>query len=179
MPTPASASERVEEFVRLLSRHEARIHAYILTLLPNWADAADVLQETNSVMWRKFGDFKTDTNFFAWACQIARLEVLAFRKRNRNVARTFTNEFLEAVANKAESLADTLEARQHHLGKCIERLREKDRQLLRDRYFKAGSVETLAQQWGRSVEAIYKALQRVRRQLVECVEQAVAQEARS
>ena len=44
-------------------RHQNRIFAYILTLVPHGADAEDIMQETASVAWEKFGTFKEGTDF--------------------------------------------------------------------------------------------------------------------
>ena len=44
-----------DQFVQDLIDCQPRLHAYILSLLPNWSDANDVLQETNPAMWRFFG----------------------------------------------------------------------------------------------------------------------------
>ena len=48
------ASEKSKLFLRLFLQNERRLYAYILTLLPNRADADDVLQEASLVMWDKF-----------------------------------------------------------------------------------------------------------------------------
>jgi RNA polymerase sigma-70 factor, ECF subfamily len=166
--------DRGEDFVRLFSRHEARMHAYILTMAPNLADAADILQETSSVMWRKFDQFQPGTNFFAWACQIARLEVQSYRKRLRHSAVALSDEFIAAVAAKAEQMNELLESRHAHLLDCMNNLRDSDRDLLQQRYFEGSTIETVASHTRRSVEAAYKALQRIRRQLFECIERASA-----
>jgi len=175
---PISARSSGDEFVRLFSRAQPRLHAYILTMVPNWADAADILQETSSVMWRKFEHFEAGTNFFAWACQIARLEVATFRKRNRRAGLMFSDDFVAAVADKTEELAHTLEARQGLLVDCLQELRPRDRELLQLRYQEESSVGKVAKHTGRNVEAVYKALQRIRRQLFECVERRSARGAR-
>ena len=172
---PDSPLARGDEFVRLFSRNEAKLHGYILTMVPNWADAADILQETSSVIWRKFDQFEKGTNFYAWACQIARLEVMAFRRRKRGGAVAFSDEFVSAVASKADELSELLEQRQHFLIDCMNKLRPRDRELLRQRYFEDSRVETVAQRTGRTVEAVYKALQRVRQQLFDCIERTSAQ----
>ena len=41
----------------------------------------DVFQAANLVLWRKFDQFEPGTNFFAWACQIIRYEVLKYREK--------------------------------------------------------------------------------------------------
>lgn len=41
------------EFIQLLTTHQSRLYAYILTLVFDPNDADDVLQETNTVLWSK------------------------------------------------------------------------------------------------------------------------------
>src|SRR5262249_46237430 len=118
--------------------------------------------------------FEPGTNFLAWGCQIARLEVAAFRKRNRHRL-LMSDALVGAVAVKAEACNDSLESRNRYLAECLQRLRPRDPALLRDRYFDGSSVESLSQRTGRTIDAVYKALQRIRRQLFECVEQAASQ----
>jgi len=43
-----SRAERADEFTLLFGRHARQIYAYILTLIPHWADAEDVFQETST-----------------------------------------------------------------------------------------------------------------------------------
>ena len=48
----------VEEFMRLFGAHRRRLYQFILSLVPNVQDAEDVLQETNIILWRKFGGYQ-------------------------------------------------------------------------------------------------------------------------
>src|SRR5262249_3667766 len=129
-PQPVAPHATGDEFVRLFSRTQPRLQAYILTMVPNWADAADILQETSSVMWRKFEQFERGSNFFAWACQIARFEVTAYRKRTKREGLLFSDEFLAAIADTNDQLAATFEARQSFLVDCLQQLRPRDRELV-------------------------------------------------
>src|SRR6266566_4360654 len=71
-------------FLRLFLQNERRLYAYILTLLPNRADADDVLQEASLVMWDKFEEEHPPDDFAAWGCRIAYFKVLdAYRKKQR------------------------------------------------------------------------------------------------
>ena len=51
----------------LMTRHQRQIFGYIYTLVPNRADAEDILQETSLVICEKFDEFKEGTDFVAWA----------------------------------------------------------------------------------------------------------------
>jgi RNA polymerase sigma-70 factor (ECF subfamily) len=53
------------EFLGLLVPNQRRIQAFILTLVPNVADAEDIYQETLSEMWNKFDSFEVGTDFVA------------------------------------------------------------------------------------------------------------------
>ena len=106
------------------SRSNARrVYGYIYTMLPRWADADDVFQETSRVLWQKFGEFRSGTDFFAWARQVARYQVLYFRQRQQRCRVKFTDAFLDAVAATAADNAEQLEAEQRALAECMEKLK--------------------------------------------------------
>ncbi len=141
-----------------------------MSLIPNWADAEDVLQQANLVLWKKFGQFRGGTDFFAWASRIVYLESKDLRKRQLRALVRFGDEFLEQIADEAVEMGDEMADRERVLGDCVATLRPDERELLRLRYEGGGDAQGIADALGRSVEAIYTALSRVRRKLVECVD---------
>jgi RNA polymerase sigma-70 factor (ECF subfamily) len=168
--------ERVEAFVRLLGQNQRRIFLYVMNLVPSWNDAEEIVQEANLVLWREFGQFQLGTNFAAWACKVAFHQVLAWRKRRQRDRLQFSPEFLEAVAEEASAAFEVLEERSRALAGCIEKLPEPQRQMLRLRYSENQTIEGIAGQIDRSVEAVYRALSRIRQSLHECVNQKLARE---
>ena len=171
-PDPA----RVEEFVRLLGQNQRRLFLYVRTLVPNPLDAEEVLQNTNLVLWREFGQFQAGTNFAAWACRVALNQVLAWRKKRQRDRLEFTDEFLVAVAREAEERADVLEDRCRALAGCLEKLPRDQRELIRLRYDEGGSIESVARQARRTVDATYRALSRIRHTLHDCVTRTLERE---
>src|SRR6476620_1570072 len=91
-------SDPTSEFLELYSHNYPRLQFYLTTLLPIAEDAADVLQETSLVLWKKFDTYTTGTNFFAWACKIARLQALKHRERRGKAAMAFSDELLDTLA---------------------------------------------------------------------------------
>lgn len=164
------SAERMNTFVGLFTSHEVRLRAFAMSLVPNWADAEDVLQQANLVLWKKFDQFQVGTEFFAWAARIVYLEAKDFRKRKLRSKIRFGDEFFDAIADEATEMSDELARRQQVLGDCVARLPEKHRQLLRLRYEHGGSGVQIAGTSGRSVDAIYNALCRIRKALVDCVD---------
>jgi RNA polymerase sigma-70 factor, ECF subfamily len=169
-------NERVEEFVRLLGQYQRRLFLYVLSLVPRWNDAEEVMQETHLVLWREFERFEIGSNFLAWASRVAFHQVLAWRKRRQRDRLQLSDAVLELVVEEATRDADALEERAAALTGCIEKLPDQQRDLLRLRYTNELSIEEVARRAGRTVEAAYRALSRIRQTLHECVSRSLLQE---
>jgi RNA polymerase sigma-70 factor (ECF subfamily) len=168
--------DRMAEFVELYSRHYPRLQFFVMALLPTANDASDVLQETSLVLWRKFNTFESDTNFFAWACKIARLQALKHRERQGRSAQLFELSVLEKLAAEAccEDAVSTVPLAA--LESCIKKLSDGDRALIRKRYQPGMSVNQIARDLGRSANSLSKSLGRIRRALLTCVERTLLHE---
>jgi len=170
---------RVDEFVRLLAQNQRRLFVYVHTLVPNHADAEEVLQNTNLVLWREFGTFETGTNFAAWACRVALNQVLAWRKKRQRDRLQFSDDFLAAIAKETQDANDALEEQSRVLSDCLAKLPSDQRELIRLRYTEEGAIEAVASRVRRTVEATYRALSRIRHTLHECVIRTLARENRA
>lgn len=173
-PTPnPNRAARADEFARLFGRHARQICAYILTLIPHWADAEDVFQETSTILWEKFDEFAPGTNFRAWACQVAYYRAIWFRQRQKKVAVPFGDEFFRLVAEEALQQEELLEDRHIALGECMQELPQMDRNLVERCYATGVTIKQVALELGRTPDATYKTLKRIHRELFDCVETAL------
>jgi RNA polymerase sigma-70 factor, ECF subfamily len=163
-----------EDFLRLYTANEGRLRAYVLSLVPRWSDAEEIVQRCSMVLWKKFSQFKPGTNFFAWACQIARLEVKEFRKQHTRERVVFSDDFVEAVADEAVAMQSELPPRIRALQRCVEKLSSQNRELLRMRYDEGKNVQAIARSVNRPLDAVYKALSRIRLALHNCIDRALA-----
>jgi RNA polymerase sigma-70 factor, ECF subfamily len=167
--------ETIERFVQRLGIHQDRLYAYILMLLPNREAAADVLQETNLVLWQKAAEFDEKRDFGPWACRIAYFQVLAWwRDKNRDRL-VFDQRLLDELAADAESLSSELGDRCRALQLCMIRLSDRERDLLRHRYQLGLSIKEIAHKFGQSPNAIAMSLSRARHELLQCIETVVAE----
>lgn len=173
-PTPnPSRAERADEFALLFGRHARQIYAYIVTLIPHWADAEDVFQETSTILWEKFDEFTPGTNFRAWACQVAYYRAIWFRQRQKKVAVPFGEEFFRVVAEEAMQQEGLLEDRHVALGGCMQKLTQTDRSLVERCYAAGVTIKQVALELGRTPDATYKTLKRIHRELFDCVKTAL------
>lgn len=163
------------EFVQLFTRHQRRLFLHILAQVPHPVDAEEILQEANLIAWSKFHQFQMGTNFLAWVSQIATFEIMKFRSRRRRERLQFSEEFLEAIAQESLVRSDELELRRIALVDCLQKLRERDRKLVQQRY-SGESGKGLAETMGRPANSVYQSLGRIRRSLLECVERRLAAE---
>jgi RNA polymerase sigma-70 factor (ECF subfamily) len=170
--------DRMAEFVELYSGHYPRLQYYVMALAPTANDAAEILQETSLVLWKRFGCFEPGTNFFAWACKIARLQALKFRERQARSAQLFELSVLEQLADEALQDDSDFSLRLQALDGCIKKLSDSDRTLIRKRYQPGVSVKDIARDAGRTANSLSQSLGRIRRALMACIEHVVSLEGR-
>lgn len=162
--------------VPLLMQHERQIFGYIYTLVPNRHDAQDILQETCLTIYDKFADFTPGTDFMAWAMRIAWWKVRAARQKYARSKVVFNDEVMEAVSNTAVTMAEETSPLQAALAQCLQKINDRDRRMILTRYERGSGVERAAMVSGRSLQAAYKALMRIKQVLHDCVLNTMAKE---
>ena len=163
--------EEHEEVVRQLTENQNRIQAFIFTLTGDRELARDLLQSTNLVIWRKADEFTTGTNFLAWAFQIARYQVMAYRRHASRERLLFSDDFIEELAiAAATSLGEGLiEAKRAALAQCLDKISEKHRHIIWRFYRDNWRIREIAEEIGKSVSAVEQMLSRTRLVLQRCI----------
>ena len=123
-----------------------------------------------------FASFRPGTNFMAWACRIAQLQVLAFRRDRARAREHFDDALIARLADEAQQRLEQFDRRQEALRECLQALRPEQRALLDRRYEPGGSVHDMARASGRSPKAVSEALRRIRTVLMRCIAQRLAAE---
>jgi RNA polymerase sigma-70 factor (ECF subfamily) len=161
-------------FVRLLLLHQHALLRHILPLVGDLNDAQDVLQDTATALWQKFDQYDPGRPFLAWARRFAHNEVLMFHRRRRRY--TFlTEDLIEALVERQTEQEHLEQQRRDALTRCLDKLPAVDRQLVDQRYSEPGmTVQRLAAASGQTANVLYKTLARIRRQLLACIERALA-----
>ncbi len=163
------SKDRSKELIQLMMKHQRRIFAYIYTLVPSRSDAEDILQETSLTICEKFNDFKQGTNFYSWACQIAYWKIRAARKKYATSKVIFNQEVLDLIAVTQFKVEEELDHRHYALSECLKKLNDRDRRMILTRYESGKNVSAAAHVCGRTVQGAYKALNRIRKVLFDCV----------
>jgi RNA polymerase sigma-70 factor (ECF subfamily) len=165
-----------EVFVQLLLEHEPQVRSFLRGLLPTWEDVDDVLQEAGLIAWRKFGEFEQGTAFGGWFLTIARFEALAHRRRIAKTPLVFSDDIWELLADESHD-GECQASYRRHLEGCLGKLHPDKRDVLLKVHSPGVAIRDVALQSGKSEQAFYKAIQRLRATLVNCISKSIAAEA--
>jgi RNA polymerase sigma-70 factor (ECF subfamily) len=163
-------------FVELLTSSQVRLRSYALTLVRIRADADDVLQNACIALWEKRMEYDPAREFFPWACGVVFVEVLRHRRKIATDKLMFDEVLLNTLAAEYLKHADELDRRRELLHECVEKLKERDRCLLTERYHGNIMPNDIARQRGCAVTTVYSSLSRIRESLVRCVEAGLARD---
>lgn len=165
----AAAQQR---FLSLFLRSEREVFRYVAAMVPNVADAEDIVQQTAVALWEKFDDYDPSQPFTPWACRFALNKARQWIERHQRWRALLESGLAEELARRREELRPDLEAKLRHLEGCLGRLPDDQRLLVEGYYYRRTGIAELAQEAGRSEAATYKALQRIRQMLQACIERA-------
>jgi RNA polymerase sigma-70 factor (ECF subfamily) len=159
-----------QEFVALWTRHQNDLLRAIAPLVGSMDDAQDVLQATAMAVWKKMNEYDQERPFLPWVKQFAKYEVLMHHRRRQRY--TFLSEpLIEALAERQVERETVCERRRRILVDCMGELRDADQMLLRRRYAESDTtIQQVAAATGQTANALYKALQRIRRRLLLCID---------
>ena len=156
----------------LLVQNQSYIRSYIACMVPNRNDCDDVLQETLSEMWHKFDEYEDGTNFRAWGVAIARFKILSHQRKYKASKLHFSSDTLkllekETGTNFEKSL---VEEQKSILRECLEKLSNKEKKYLSFRYKEQLTFQGVADQFGISMQAAYKAISLIHARLLKCMQ---------
>lgn len=174
---PIPQKDLYEAFVQVFVRHEPNLRSFVRPLVRTWDDVEEVMQQTCLVLWRKYAEFQPGSDFLSWGCTIARYEVLKFRRSRARDKHHFGDELILHLADEGAEESRRLERERRALDTCIQRLPEEQRDLIERCYGGEMKINEVAEVLGRSATSLYKALNRIRQVLLECIERSLAQEA--
>lgn len=158
-----------ERFTRLLIEHELELLRCVMVAVPNRADARDIMQECSVALWRQFSNYDAHRPFVPWALGFVRMEVRRFLRNSRRRS-LLSERAAELLLHDEQKHAKNLDARHQHLKQCIDVLPRDHRRLIFGYYHQEQSANELSEISGRSVDAVYKMLQRIRRALHDCIQ---------
>lgn len=172
--------EKHQEFARRLVQHQHRVFRYVVSLVPNRADAEEIFQQTCLTLWENWEQYDCSLDFVPWACGIAYNQ---FRNHSRKLE---TQQLLldEAVVEQLQQLSMERQQQQPDVRKdalrdCLAELNQDQRAVLESYYSGLQTVEEIAEHRSSTRNAVYKMLRRIRAALRDCIASRLAEETTS
>jgi len=172
MDTPQSKRDRV---LRAALGYRVELLAYARSLLGNYAEAEDAVQEAMLAVVKKSDQFQEGTSMLAWCRSIVRIEVLRAKQRHHR-ERTLTERLLDDAIDaafqelQAARRHDEAESWRKALRRCLKRVPTRGQGVLRARLIDELSYQQIGERLGMTIEAVRKALFRLKKQVRSCVE---------
>jgi RNA polymerase sigma-70 factor (ECF subfamily) len=141
-------------------------------------DAEDLFQQVTITLWDRFNEFEPGTDFYAWACAVAKNKALNFFRARKRQRVYFSAELIDEIAKREQVQSELYEARLKALAACRQKLSPADQKLLAACYDNRLPVGTAAAEIGRPVGSVYTSLSRIRQALHACIKRAIAGEVR-
>ena len=160
--------------MRLFLEHEPQILRAVMVLVPQRNDARDIVQDTAVGLWQHFAQYDAERPFVNWALGFARMHVRRFFRAVERRSR-LSEKAAEALLIASEDREGKKEQHSAALRACLHELPPPARGLIEDYYFQEKTVEVLGGTYGKSVEAVYKSIQRLRRTLLACITNRLAE----
>lgn len=165
-----------ERFLKLFLASESEVRRYVSALAPARADAEEIMQQTAVELWRKFEEFDLSLPFTPLACRFALNVAKQWLARKRRWQGVLAADLVETIADRRVELQPALDARLRHLDACLGKLPAEQRRIIDGYYFRKQPIDAVAAEARRTVAAAYKAMQRIRQALEECIARAESAE---
>jgi RNA polymerase sigma-70 factor (ECF subfamily) len=162
------------EFLTLFLKHQVEVRAFLGALVRDPHARDDLFQEVALVLWGEFDRYDHGRSFGAWARGVAAKKVLQRWEREARRPVPFSPEAIQALLDGYERTEAAASLRAEALRHCLERLPDRSRRLLELRYDESLKLAQIAERLRATLDAVHKALCRLRTRLHECVERRLA-----
>lgn len=159
-----------DKFLGLLLPNQKKIMAYILSNVPHYAAAEDILQNTISILWKKYDAYVPETNFMMWAISVARYEIMTYYRKCQKDEKLVFNEALRQMLERESAFRSPhLDDRLNALQACVKKLSHDQSKLIKLRYEQELSFSKIGEQMGISSAAVFKKVSLIHSRLVQCI----------
>jgi RNA polymerase sigma-70 factor (ECF subfamily) len=164
-----------EEAFRRVLACRTMLKVYVQAIVREPSLAEDTFSDVTLEIARAWANYDKERPFENWARGVARRVALANLRKQKRQPVQFDEEVLESIGHELDTFGNEvhLQSRKEILERCLERLSEKNRQLIKLRYFENRSYEDISVAVGRTIGALYVVFNRIHQALARCVEKGL------
>ena len=159
------------DFLRFLAKSEPVVRSYLRSLVQDYHDHSEIMQNTFITAWEKFSQFEGNENDFCkWACVIARYQALKHRQTQARDKLVLSEKVLEKISTEGVNDVASTERWVEKLEDCLHELPKPNRDLIKRAYSPNQSIKELAKEKETTPDALYQKLRRIRKALAKCMD---------
>ena len=171
-----SSFDRQQQFQRLIDAHYQAVWQYVLTLTRGASEAEDLTHEAFLLAFDRLVERRPIDSPGLWLRGVVRNLVKEWWRKKRRLPIELAEQ-LRQLAEDVDNSSEELRAgREAALTRCLEKLTDDERQLMRARYEDGLRITQIAEQQEANAETMRVRLFRIRERLKTCVELTFAQE---
>jgi RNA polymerase sigma-70 factor (ECF subfamily) len=165
------SDHKYDDFMRLYAEIYSRLYGFVRAIHNVPHEVEDIVQDVSVVAWKNFDGFEPGSNFTAWIFTIARNHVRNLYRKSATRSQWLSEAIIENLAEIMSEERCASDVRLSALEACLDKLRDKEKQLLQHKYIEGMTVNEIAAHniWGGKA-AIFKRLQRLRGWMINCIE---------
>ena len=148
-------------------KYQQHLFNFILTLVPNYSDAEDILQKSAAIMWDKFDTFDRNTTFWHGR-KVIRYNISNYYKTKKKEFR-LDDDLLETLCLAQERSSEHFEDQRAALRICMGKLGRVDRDLLQLRYYQGVTVQDIARKINKPASILYRRISAICVLLQRCI----------
>jgi RNA polymerase sigma-70 factor (ECF subfamily) len=167
-PSSTDENEHTAKVQGLFLHYQPAIRSFVLSMIPDFSVADDVMQETFLTVTKKAPSFEIGTSFAAWVKTIARFKALEAIRARKFV--TLSEEVLDALCTDPSEFAGDTDERIALLRGCLDQLAPQARRSIDYRYQNEHMPPQIANLMGCTVQSVNVTLSRARAFLRDCVQ---------
>jgi RNA polymerase sigma-70 factor (ECF subfamily) len=166
-----------KELAVFWAQSQPTIAAFIHSLVPNFQDADDILQNVAVITVEKFEEFDRNRSFSAWSNGIAKNLIVKYYSGRGKKRAILDIEAVKKIAQvfeeESRSIHDQKECLEKALKNCLSRLEGKWKKIVDMHYMDEFSPARIAQQLSMTRTNVFVSLHRLRLSLKKCVEREI------
>ncbi len=155
--------------VRILLENRGRLTGYAIAILRCPSVTDDVFQDVCLRAMESPDQFESDQHLIHWAMTVTRNLAIDHLRKSERATRQLDSAVLDTFEQQFGGIVGVDAALDEALEHCIAKLTDEQRDLLDLKYRSALKSGDIANQTGRSRDAIYKALGRIHTALFKCI----------
>ena len=168
----------VEAYTRVVLQYQRRLRAIVAASCPPGVDADEIAHEAFVEAYKKIDAYEPGTDIFAWLSTFARNLVLRECTRAKRAAHNrlgyLRHVIATAAAERLGSATTLAEDRVNALRACLDRLDSHLRSIVKKRYTHDNPISRIAEELGRTENAVKVQLCGIRKKLRQCVNARLA-----